>query len=109
MKRGEERTDRHSVCRCSRNAVRLVEGPELSQFFPWIPVHHAEAWVVVDAKPAPSEITGCGTQMQKPPAGSALDKVAKKLVNFGFFAGVIFLGNRARLSAQLQAENLILQ
>jgi len=42
-------------------------------------------------------------------AGSALDEVAKKLFDLGFFASIVFLGNRAGLVAKLEAENLVLE
>jgi hypothetical protein len=39
----------------------------------------------------------------------ALHQVAKKLFDLGSFARVFFLGNRARLATQLQAENLVFE
>src|ERR1700758_1307961 len=40
---------------------------------------------------------------------SALDQVAKKLVETGLFAGVVLFGDCAGLAAKLEAKNLVLE
>src|SRR5215470_168900 len=49
------------------------------------------------------------TQVEAYATALTLNEVTKKLFDFGFFAGVVFLGNRAGLLAQFQAKNLVLQ